>query len=345
MPRIKLKIKKLLEKSRDSALLAVEIYNKPKAVFRSYGFIVLMHIAWTSLFHAIFEKRGVNYYYKKDKRRYEKINGERKSWELAKCIKEIYLNDITAERKNLEFFIKLRNKIEHHFVPEIDQDIYGECQSMLMNYESLLVGEFGEEFSIDENLVFALQFSKILHPEQIKLLKRKKSLDYRNIKDFVDKYRSKLKKDIVESLNYSFRVFLVPKVVSSKNSADFTLEFVKYDSSDPTEVEKYKNLIVAIKEKQVPMKGFRPTDVCKKIYKVLKNKMPHGWKFNPSYHHVKCYKYYKIRPIAGDPNPGNTKINYCFFDETFGQYGSRQEWIDFLIKKLVDKKEYDKIIK
>lgn len=43
-----------LEKAADSAMLAVEVYNKPATKFRSGGFIVLMCIAWTSLFNAIF---------------------------------------------------------------------------------------------------------------------------------------------------------------------------------------------------------------------------------------------------------------------------------------------------
>ena len=47
-------VKQCLEKSRDSALLAIETYNKPAIKFRSGGYIVLMVIAWTSLFHAIF---------------------------------------------------------------------------------------------------------------------------------------------------------------------------------------------------------------------------------------------------------------------------------------------------
>jgi len=53
MARTKIKVKQLIEKSKDSTLLAVEIYNKPRTAFRSSGFIVLMHIAWTSLFHYI----------------------------------------------------------------------------------------------------------------------------------------------------------------------------------------------------------------------------------------------------------------------------------------------------
>lgn len=39
------KTKSILEGSIDSALLAVEVYNKPRTTFRSQAYIVLMIIA------------------------------------------------------------------------------------------------------------------------------------------------------------------------------------------------------------------------------------------------------------------------------------------------------------
>ena len=47
-------VKQCLEKSRDCALLAIETYNKPAIKFRTGGYVVLMTISWTSLFHSIF---------------------------------------------------------------------------------------------------------------------------------------------------------------------------------------------------------------------------------------------------------------------------------------------------
>jgi hypothetical protein len=218
MPRIKKNVKNLLNKSRDSALLAVEIYNKPRAAFRSYGYIVLMQIAWTSLLHAIFEKQNIKYYYKKNKVRYEIISGDKKSWDLAKCVKEYYKNNNAPERKNLEFFIEIRNKIEHRFLPEIDNDIFGECQAMLINYETLLAKEFGDDESINENLVFSLQFSKILHKTQQDIEKNKKTAEYKDLSSFILSYRKGLNKDVLSSLNYNFRVYLIPKIANHKNS-------------------------------------------------------------------------------------------------------------------------------
>jgi hypothetical protein len=76
--------KTLLQSSIDSALLAVEIYNKPRTTFRCEGFIALMVISWTRLFHAYFNHTiGNKYFYKKKTGRYETVDGERKAWELS----------------------------------------------------------------------------------------------------------------------------------------------------------------------------------------------------------------------------------------------------------------------
>lgn len=82
------KTKNILQSSIESALLAVEVYNKPKSVFRSEAYISLMIIAWTRLFHAYFYNSiGDKFYYKKGGR-YEIIDGERKAWELKTCISQ-----------------------------------------------------------------------------------------------------------------------------------------------------------------------------------------------------------------------------------------------------------------
>lgn len=51
----------LISKSREAALLAVQVYNNPTLTFRTPSFIVHMVIAYTSLFHGIFEEEGREY--------------------------------------------------------------------------------------------------------------------------------------------------------------------------------------------------------------------------------------------------------------------------------------------
>ena len=152
-------VKQCLEKSRDSALLAVETYNKPAIKFRSGGYIVLMVISWTSLFHAIFFRNKIKPFYRvKDSNRFEKKDGDFCYWELKECIKQYFKTDTTHPiRKNLEFFIPLRNKIEHKSIPEIDPDLFAECQALLLNYDKILEKEFGLDFCIRESLSFSLQ--------------------------------------------------------------------------------------------------------------------------------------------------------------------------------------------
>lgn len=116
------KTKSLLESSIDCALLAVEIYNKPRAPFRVESFITHMIMAWTRLFQAHFNFTiGETYFYKGNNGRYKIIDGEKKAWELKTCIKE-YGQLSNPVKTNLEFFIKLRNKIEHR---TIDKDEVG----------------------------------------------------------------------------------------------------------------------------------------------------------------------------------------------------------------------------
>ena len=155
-------VKSSLEKAGDSALLAVEVYNKPAVKFKSGGYIALMIIAWTALFHAIFFRRKQKPYYKKANGRFERREGEYRHWELAECVRRYFGNDTSNPvRKNLEFFIPLRNKIEHRSMPELDASIFGECQAMLLNFDEVLEKEFGATAS---EKAFPSHFNSFLQP-------------------------------------------------------------------------------------------------------------------------------------------------------------------------------------
>lgn len=66
-------------------------------------------------------------------------------------------------------FIGIRNKIEHRYWDSSTLDIllFGECQSLLYNYENLLVELFGNDYSLNMSLAYALQFSQIRANEQL----------------------------------------------------------------------------------------------------------------------------------------------------------------------------------
>ncbi len=250
------KTKSILESSVDAALLAVEVYNKPRTTFRSQAYIMLMIIAWTRLFHAHFRRIiGEKYYYKKTNGRYKVIDGERKAWELSTCIKK-YNNLSSAVERNIEFFIGLRNKIEHRGVlkSEIDNLIFGECQSLLYNYENILVGLFGSEYALHENLVYSLQFSHLRTEEQIQAHKEAVTKEMREVFSYVERYRANLRDDVFKSQEYSIKLVQIPRI-SNTNRSDLAIEFVRWNELNEEDRKKYDKLHAIIKEKPIEKKA------------------------------------------------------------------------------------------
>jgi hypothetical protein len=76
----------LINKAKQFALLAVSIYNNPYTEFKTYGFIVNINIAFTALFHAIFEKSGNDYFYLDQDGVPVEIDGDKKAWEFCSDI-------------------------------------------------------------------------------------------------------------------------------------------------------------------------------------------------------------------------------------------------------------------
>lgn len=62
-----------------------------------------------------------------------------------------------CNKENIELFIPLRNKLEHKFLPELDANIFAECQALLLNFDKIVEKEFGEDYCLRESLSFALQ--------------------------------------------------------------------------------------------------------------------------------------------------------------------------------------------
>lgn len=337
MPRLKPKVKNLLEKSTEAAILAVDVYNKPATKFRSYGYIVLMVIAWTSLFHAIFEKGREPYYYKekKDKRKYLIVDGEKKAWELSECLNGYFKELTSPVRSNLELMIGVRNKIEHRFLPALDNEIMGECHAMLLNYENLLIREFGRDYSLSTSLAIPLQLMSVDPTWQANALKQLQANEYQIVREYIHAFRDGLREDIRNSHEYSLRVYLVPKLANKPGSSDLAIEFVKYDPSDPEAMKQYEQVVALIKDKRVlvPVTNLgmlKAGDVCWKVEQALQVS------FHPSGQHSKCWKYYEIRPGTRATNPELTVEKYCRYDAPHRDYVYSEEWVGFLIQELAD---------
>jgi len=325
-----------VEKARESALLAVEVYNKPAVAFRTGGYVSLMVIAWTSLFHALFLKDGKKpYFRRKGSIRFVRVDGDPKHWDLAECLVQHFGGTASPVKDNLEFMRLLRNKIEHRSMPEIDPTVFGECQACILNLEEMLVDEFGEKYSINAYLTFPLRMTRDLPVQQLK-----PSAIGKEVLDFVAQFRGSLSTDIAADQRYCFQVYLVPKIGNRPSGNTVAVEFVQYDPSKPEEMAKYEKVTALIKEKQVPVANldrYRPSDVKQKMQAL-------GHVDFIVSNHTRAWKYYGVRPGTKDQDPSRCKTDFCVYDAVHRDYVYTEKWVKKLDKAWSDPTEKAKIL-
>ena len=174
-----------------------------------------------------------------------------------------------------------------------------------------------------------------------RILREIQSREYETVKVYIDTFRYSLDESVWGNSEYSFRVFLVPKIGNRQTSADVAVEFIHYDPNKAEEMEKYKKVVAFIKEKQVPVVNpgkLKPGDVSQRIRDNLEIT------FHPCTHHARCWKYYKVRPESNSDHPEKTKIKYCQYDEVHKDFVYTEEWVEFLISELSDPKKRGEVL-
>jgi hypothetical protein len=337
-------VKDNVEKCRSSAIAAVDAYNRPGPRFRTAQYVILIVIAWSALLHAIFYRKGRRPWYRKSVPgqgiRYVKIDGEPKHWDLTECLKQYFADKLPPERKNLEFLIGLRNKIEHRYLPEFDASLYGECQAALMNLEEILVQEFGTKYALTDQLAVSLQFSRVVPEEKQKATKKLVATTARTVKEYIEKFRGGLAGPVLNSMKYSYTVFLVPRVANRANAADAAVQFLKIDETNPDEVKRLENLNVLIREKQIPISNLgllKAGEVVAEVKKRAKVEINQNI-------HTRAWKYYKVRPPANESHPERTRPEYCVYDETHEDYVYTNAWVEKLAHDLADAAEFQRVV-
>lgn len=323
MPRnLPRSVRENIEKCQMSTISAVETYNRPGRRFRTAQFLVMIMIAWTALFHAIFFRRNINPWYKRGSR-YERIDGEPKHWSLSECLSKHYRTQQPPERKNLEFLLGLRNKIEHRHIPELDPSLYGECQAALLNLEELLVKEFGEKYSLEDQLAISLQFSSVVPEEKRRATRALAMNTARSVKEYIEMYRGNLPSTVLSSMKYSFNVFLVPKVANRKGAADAAVEYIRVDEASTEQLDRLEKLNVLIREKKIPIANLeliRPTLVIDKVNEISKFKLTLN-------SHTDLWRHYKVRPKTGSSKPEKCETDFCVYDKAHSDYLYTNAWI------------------
>ncbi len=212
------------------ACLAVRLYNDPSEPRSFEGFVVHMHLAWLYLLHAEFQRDHVDYRYRqKDRpRRLERVDGEPKRWELAKSVAERWPGQ-TPERANIEFFIALRNKIEHRFTrfqQELALAVGGKSQALLLNFEEELSSQFGARFSLATKLRFPV-FIGSFTTEGQQALERLHARLPSELKQFIVRSARNLPDEVRDDDKYDLRLRVFLELVKNPAAGCPSVSFVR----------------------------------------------------------------------------------------------------------------------
>lgn len=320
----------MLEGARDEALLAVDLYNQPQQPRRLEGFFVHMHIAWLYLLHARFAREGVDFRYRMPNGRFERIDGEPKTWDLQKCVEQRW-PDSGPVRKNLELTIQLRNKIEHRYHEAIALVTSGYAQALLLNFEEELTSTFDPKFSLGEQLRFPVFIGSITALGTARLEELRKDLPA-STKDFLARFESSLDPAIAQDSRYEFRINLVPKL-GPKAEADKAITFIR-EAELPEDqramlAELGRTGAVVVREQLRPVASagyFRPSVAVGLIHE----RIPFGFNMH---HFVSSWKKLECRPPAGTSHPERTIEKYCVYDQPHGDYLYTPAFVEKIIRE------------
>lgn len=330
--------KHMLEAARAEAALGVDLYNRTIHERSLEGFYVHMHIAWLYLFHARFERDGVDYRYWESDSRLKRIDGEVATWDLKRCLKEVWSDSENPVRANLEASIRIRNRIEHRYARELAEVVAGFSQALVVNFESTLVDWFGEEYSLGQVLRFPVFLQSITASE---LLEHDSPLGGlpKRLADFVT---SEL--DATEGLlgdpRYEFRVVLVPQA-GPKTKADAAIKFVRLDDIDAEELDELSDVLERVTgivvPKRVPVANkdlLKPAEVADRVEAQI------PYRFSVYSHFHRAWKHLGIRPAGDSESPDRTDPRYCVYDHPNDSYLYTEAFVRKLVRETSDPEKF-----
>ncbi len=123
---------KLLEKSIEAFMLAIELYNKPTITYRAEGCAMFLCNAWELMLKAhLISRDGLSSIYYSD--------APNRTISLEDCLRKVFTNEKDPLRQNMSRIIDFRNT-NTHFVTEEYELFYGPLlQSCVINYSDKLM--------------------------------------------------------------------------------------------------------------------------------------------------------------------------------------------------------------
>ncbi|WP_179275745.1 DUF3644 domain-containing protein [Rhodococcus sp. 06-418-5] len=326
----------LLKASQQESLLAVRLFNDPGRERSLEGFVIHMHIAWLYAFQSKWMKAGHNYHVLRSEnpRRYKYINDERMSQSLEWFVGQEHTTTNSAVRANLEFFILLRNKIEHRHTGTDEglmTAVNGECHAMLLNYEEFVTGYAGHGYSLAHRLHFPVFIGGFTDHGKKDLLRSTQALP-KDLRTFLADYDAGLDDSVSRDPRYCMRLTVLLEAGNRKG--DLSLQFVNHHDLTDEErtvaegIARDKGYVIT-KAKTRPVSNddkMKPGMVAERVQAAI----PYVFR---TYEMSLYWKKHKIRPPNGAGQPEETKQDFCVFDRVHGDYLYTEACVKWLIKK------------
>ena len=207
-------IDKLITKSQEAFILAIELYNKPTIKYRVEGFSFFICNAWELMLKAnLINKFGNNSIYYKD--------NPNRTITLENCISKIFTNNKDPLRINLEKIIELRN-ISTHFITEEYEQIYIPLfQACVINYTNKLLEFFNIDITEQLNSNFLTLAVKLSDIKESNIQARyPKEIANRLLKSFAD-----INENIPKINNSNFAITIRHDFVLTKDKKHATTTF------------------------------------------------------------------------------------------------------------------------
>lgn len=323
-----------LQASKNEAILAVDLYNRSAQERQLEAFIVHMCLAWLKLLQAVYARNGHDPYIRDDRgRRRRTKDGDWLMKPLRDLVREVFQAGDPV-RTNVEFFVGLRNKVEHRHDHDVAALVAGKSQALLLNYERTVVDEFGHDESLADRLRLPLIVSTITDDavEGLKAVRRRVP---KSVLEYVQDFDAALDPELNADQRYDFRIYLVPQT-GPKTDADVAMSFVRLDDLDAEQAALMEKVQTVIREKQVPvadLDSLLPTKVADQVSELL------PWRFTLR-DHTAAWKYWDVRPPTDDEHPERTKQEFCRYNDAFKQHVYTGAWVKFLLRKLSDPEIY-----
>ncbi len=332
---------RLLAKSRESALAAVRVYNDPQSGFRTETFIVLMVIAWNALLQAVLERSGVDYYQRDESGAQILVGGRAKVLDTWQLVQEaLDADSYRSVRANLDLFLGLRHQISHRYLPALDAAVTGEAQAMLLNYENLIVAQFGEEAGLGDRLAVPLQLSGFRNDGSLSSLRKAQARLPTDVADYLARHRADVADDVLASPEYCLQIFFVPIAANRERSADAVVRFIPPDEVTPEMEKELSKTGVVTKRRVTPVVSadlLRPSEVVN----LVAERLPYRFTMDT---HVRCWRHYKVIPPSGSGEPEATDDRYCQWDRLLNGYGYTNAWVEKLVRDLSDERRYESVV-